>query len=122
MKQSAAATLALGASFMLVIAAANQLVTAGKEAPIFIRPPLLAATPSATVLMAGHPVWASSPDYIAQYPQEYAFFKAAFDQSNGNEFGAERDSSFSIFAQRVEALQKAGAKISLGGMLSLLIY
>jgi hypothetical protein len=122
MKQSVAAALALGASFMLFIAAAAELITAGKEPPISRRPPLLAAMSSATIPTSGHPVWAAGPDYIAQYPQEYAFFKTAFDQANRNLYAAERDSAFSIFAQRVEALQNGGAKISLGGMLALLIY
>jgi hypothetical protein len=60
-------------------------------------------------------------DYKAKYPQEYAFFETTFDKNNGNNLVPERNSSFTIVAQKVEALQKSGAKISLGGMFSLLI-
>src|SRR6266446_1556972 len=109
-------------ALMLMIPLVAPLLTDGNKAPIPLRTPWLAVAPLVTVLMPARAPSAPGPDYAAQYPQEYAFFKAAFDQSNGSDFGAERDAAFSMFAQRVEALQKAGAKISLGGMLSLLIY
>jgi hypothetical protein len=122
MTRSGFAALAVCASFILLIAAATELVTAGKEAPISPHASLPTAPYSATLLVPGRPAWAQDPDYRAQYPEQYAFFKAAFDASNGEDLGAERDSAFSRIVQKVDALQKAGAQISLGGMLSLLIY
>src|SRR5713226_7926314 len=123
MKQNVAAGVVLAVSLTLVIEPATQLGTAGNEVPTSPPAPLPAALYAATLPTPGRTVSAPGPDYIAQYPQEYAFFKAAFDQSNGKDvYATQRDSAFSIFTQRVEALQNAGAKISLGGMLSLLIY
>jgi Tol biopolymer transport system component len=120
MKKSCTAALAVFLG--LLIAFAAELITANEEPPISPKFPLPAALYAATLPIPGQPVWASGQDYKAQYPQEYAFFQAAFDQSNGSNLDAERDAAFSMVVQKVKALQKAGAKITLGGMLSLLIY
>ncbi|MEO7092804.1 MAG: hypothetical protein ABI175_06105, partial [Polyangiales bacterium] len=53
---------------------------------------------------------------------EYAFFSSYFDRDNGKGHGALRDSTFTFVVEQVKALQSCGAKITLGGMLSLMIY
>src|SRR5215470_4459475 len=100
----------------------TQIISPGQPTQVFHNASLRSTAYSRTSRTLGRPGLAQTTDYKTQYPQEYAFFKAAFDQANKNLYPAERDSAFFIFAQNVEALQKSGAKITLGGMLSLLIW
>lgn len=53
---------------------------------------------------------------------EYAFFKNYFDKDNGTTFASVRDATFVHVVEQVKALQSCGAKITLGGMLSLMIF
>jgi len=53
---------------------------------------------------------------------EYAFFKSYFDKDNGTKLGTLRDETFAHIASRVSDLNACGAKITLGGMLSLLVF
>lgn len=53
---------------------------------------------------------------------EYAFFKNYFDKDNGAGYEAICDATFVHIAEQVEALHGCGAKVTLGGMLSLMIY
>ncbi len=53
---------------------------------------------------------------------EHAFFAKYFDRDNGTGLEALRDSSFTHIAQQVDALHACGAQITLGGMLSLMVY
>lgn len=53
---------------------------------------------------------------------QYQFFRSYFDPANGTAFAALRAASFSRIVERVRALQACGANVTLGGMLSLMIY
>jgi hypothetical protein len=53
---------------------------------------------------------------------EHAFFSSYFDRDNGTKLRALRDATFTFIVEQVKALQGCGAKITLGGMLSLMIY
>ena len=53
---------------------------------------------------------------------EYAFFKRYFDKDNGPSYAALRDATFMHVVDRVAALDACGAKITLSGMLALMIY
>lgn len=53
---------------------------------------------------------------------EYGFFKNYFDEDNGTTYATLRDSTFVHVVDQVKALQECGAKITLGGMLSLMIF
>ena len=53
---------------------------------------------------------------------EYRFFRKYFDKDNGPPYAALGDTTFTHLAEQVKALQTCGAKITLGGMLSLMIY
>jgi hypothetical protein len=53
---------------------------------------------------------------------EYAFFRHYFDKDNGSAYAALRDATFLHIVDQVNALHACGAKITLGGMLSLMIY
>ena len=105
MNKTSPVSLALVACSMLQIALAVQLVRAGRGPLASHYTYLITEARSGALLTSGQPVGAQ--DYKAQYPQEYAFFRTAFDDSNGNNFGPERDSVFSVVSQKVEALQKA---------------
>jgi hypothetical protein len=65
-------------------------------------------------------------DAAVPYPPgeacEYAFFQKYFDRDNGVAYALLRDETFGHIDQQVKALQACGAKITLGGMLSLMIY
>lgn len=53
---------------------------------------------------------------------EHAFFASYFDRDNGSAYAALRDTSFTHIVDQVDALHACGAQITLGGMLSLMIY
>ncbi len=53
---------------------------------------------------------------------EHAFFAKYFDRDNGDTLTALRDSSFAHIVAQVDTLKACGAQITLGGMLSLMIY
>jgi hypothetical protein len=53
---------------------------------------------------------------------EYGFFSSYFDKDNGATFAALRDATFLHLVSQVSSLQACGSKITLGGMLSLLIF
>jgi hypothetical protein len=70
---------------------------------------------------------AAPSDAMASYPPpavacEYAFFREYFDKDNGAAYGALRDATFQYIVDQVSALQSCGARITLGGVLSLMIY
>ncbi len=62
----------------------------------------------------------------APYPPgehcEYAFFESYFDRDNGAAYASLRDSTFAYIDQQVKALRACGANVTLGGMLSLMVY
>ena len=60
--------------------------------------------------------------YPAGTECEHAFFAHYFDRDNGSAFEALRDASFTHIVENVQTLQSCGAQITLGGMLSLMIY
>lgn len=53
---------------------------------------------------------------------EYGFFSSYFDEDNGPEHADLRDLAFAHIVQRVEELQACGAGVTLGGLLSLMIF
>ncbi len=53
---------------------------------------------------------------------EFAFFQKYFDRDNGAAYASLRDTTFAYIDDRVKSLQACGAKISLAGMLSLMIF
>jgi hypothetical protein len=53
---------------------------------------------------------------------EYAFFKKYFDRDNGPSYAALRDQTFAYIDQQVKTLNACGGGVTLGGMLSLMIY
>jgi hypothetical protein len=53
---------------------------------------------------------------------EYGFFSSYFDEDNGPAHSELRDLAFAHIVQRVEELQACGAGVTLGGMLSLMIF
>lgn len=53
---------------------------------------------------------------------EHALFSKYFDRDNGTGLAALRDASFTYIAEQVDTLHACGAQVSLGGMLSLMIY
>lgn len=53
---------------------------------------------------------------------EYGFFSSYFDEDNGPEHADLRDLAFVHIVQRVEGLQACGAGVTLGGLLSLMIF
>lgn len=63
---------------------------------------------------------------VGPYPPgtacEWAFFRKYFDKDNGAALADLRDGSFAHIVEKVKELQACGAKITLGGMLSLMIY
>jgi hypothetical protein len=65
---------------------------------------------------------AAGAPYPAGEACEYAFFQQYFDRDNGVAYALLRDETFAYVDQQVKALQACGAKITLGGMLSLMIY
>jgi hypothetical protein len=52
----------------------------------------------------------------------YGFFSSYFDEDNGPEHADLRDLAFAHIVQRVEELQACGAGVTLGGLLSLMIF
>lgn len=53
---------------------------------------------------------------------EHAFFAKYFDRDNGMGLETLRDESFTHIAQQVDALHACGAQVTLGGLLSLMIF
>jgi len=71
---------------------------------------------------AGSDAADAGPAFPAGTECEHAFFAKYFDRDNGTGLEALRDSSFTYIAQQVDTLHACGAQITLGGMLSLMIY
>ena len=63
-----------------------------------------------------------APPYPPALECEHAFFAKYFDRDNGMGLEALRDESFTYIASQVDTLHACGAQITLGGMLSLMIY
>jgi hypothetical protein len=59
---------------------------------------------------------------VRQYPREYAFFRQSFESKNGRSNQKELDQTFIEVVKAVERIQKCAPKVTLGGMLSLVIY
>lgn len=64
----------------------------------------------------------SGADSSKEYPREYAFFRAAFERRNGTVHQNDLDRTFKEVVIAVERLQRCAPKITLGGMLSLVIF
>jgi hypothetical protein len=105
---SAAATLDGGAD-------ANALVDAGGGDDV-------AMTLDTGVVPADADETDAAPPFPADEACEHAFFAKYFDAANGDAYAGMRDETFTYIDEQVKGLRACGAGITLGGMLSLMIY
>src|SRR5712691_9291444 len=68
----------------------------------------------AHVLLAQTPVSPSS--------EEFRFFERSFRSANGPGHETEMKETFATIAEQVEAVRKAGAHVTLGSMLALILF
>ena len=106
-------------------------VDAGADTAAVVDAPQPEASPPDAIFDAVDPIDAPEGDAPADASPyappagtacEYRFFRKYFDKDNGTTYGALRDSTFTHLVDQAQALQACGAKITLGGMLSLMIY
>lgn len=64
----------------------------------------------------------AAPPYPPEAACEHAFFRKYFDAGNGAAYASLRDETFAYVAEQVAALDACGAGVTLGGLLSLMVY